>query len=439
MDMKIENPGAQDPARAEDKTGRVDDKAEPVGVSHEPDSTSSKPQAALPPELNTVEPDIAGKEKQALAGDAENKRAAWLKKAETNAAQPAPAAPTPAGNKVESDEIFTASEKAPKLVVPADIEQKYIRVGAKFYHPKNTDLVAFEDKGNKLETKSNSENIAESMVRIAEARGWDEIKVSGAESFRREVWLEAASRGMHVKGYNPSEQDKVEVAKRTREIESNKVEKDAKPFRARENEQTQPDSKAQPPAPADAAPVDKHEVLVKHGAAKYQHDDKNADSYYVTTRDQAGTEKTSWGVDLKRAVKESGAKVGEKVELANMGKQDVTITVPVRDKGGNMVGHEEKEVQRNVWNVKKAEAFANESPERAVKQHPDLAGAVAVVSAIEKKTETDYLTPAQRAAVMARVRQNVINSIERGDSITVKMREHKEVIQEAKQEREHTR
>ena len=53
----------------------------------------------------------------------------------------------------------------------------------------------------------------------AEARGWDEIKVSGTETFRKEVWLEAASRGMHVKGYVPSEQDKAELAKRTREFD----------------------------------------------------------------------------------------------------------------------------------------------------------------------------------------------------------------------------
>lgn len=302
-------------------------------------------------------------------------------------------------------------------------------------------MLAFEDKGNKLETKSNNENIAESMVRIAEARGWDEIKVSGTETFRKEVWLEAASRGMQVKGYNPSEQDKVELAKRTRDLDSNKVEKDGKPFRARENDELQQANKVDASATAATAanPVAKQDVLVAHGAAKYQHDEKNADSYYVTTRDETGKEKTSWGVDLKRAVKESGAKVGEPVELANMGKQEVTVTVPVRDKGGKVVGTEEKEVQHNVWNVKKAEAFANDSPEKVIKQHPDLAGAVAVVAAIEKKTETDYLTPAQRAAVMARVRQNVINSIERGDSPAMKLREHLEVKQEAKQEREYSR
>ena len=112
--------------------------------------------------------------------------------------------------------------------------KRYLRVGDKFYHPKNTDLVAFEDKGNKLETRSDSEQIAESMVRIAEARGWDEIKVSGSETFRREVWLEAASRGMQVKGYTPSEQDKAQLAKRASERPANDIEQ-GKDFRGSEN------------------------------------------------------------------------------------------------------------------------------------------------------------------------------------------------------------
>ena len=124
------------------------------------------------------------------------------------------------GNTVESDEIFTASQADIKPLVPQDIEKRYLRVGGTFYHPKNTDLVAFEDKGNKLETRSNSEQIAESMVRIAEARGWDEIKVSGSDAFRREAWLEAAARGMHVNGYTPSEPPcvRIDVASRKENV-----------------------------------------------------------------------------------------------------------------------------------------------------------------------------------------------------------------------------
>ena len=275
--------------------------------------------------LNAIEPDIE-RERQQLQGDAEAQRQAWLSKNQP-AAAPAQA---PGGNGVESDEIFTATQAETKPVVPPDIEQQYLRVGDKFYHPKNTDLVAFEDKGNKLETKSNSEAIAESMVRIAEARGWDEIKVTGSETFRKEVWLEAASRGMHIKGYSPSEQDKAELAKRVSASESNKIEKDNKPFRARENE-------------AEAAPADSK-------------------------------------------------------------------------------------------NKRMAETFANASPAAAVKEYPELAGAATATAAIGKKAEADGLTPAQRAVVDARVKHNIVNSIERGEIPEVKVKEEVQLQRETERE-----
>ena len=285
--------------------------------------------------LNTVEPNLE-KQQQLLAGEEETKRSAWVKKAEAaEAEQLVSSEKTASGNKLESDEIFTASQADVKLVVPPEIEKQYLRVGDKFYHPKNTDLVAFEDKGNRLETKSNSENIAAAMVRIAEARGWDEIKVSGSETFRKEVWLEAASRGMHVKGYSPTEQDKAELAKRVNEFEANQVEKDNKPFRAREKEAEE----------------------VKPGSA----------------------------------------------------------------------------------NKRMAEAFANESPVEAVKKHPELAGAAAAVAVMDKKAEADGLTPAQRAVVTARVRQNVVNSIERGDIPEVMVKEEVEVKRDARVEKEYSR
>ena len=203
--------------------------------------------------------------------------------------------------------------------------------------------LAFEDKGNKLETRSNSEQIAASMVRIAEARGWDEIKVSGSETFRREVWLAAASRGMHVKGYTPSEQDKAQLAQRTRQLDANKVEKDNPPFRVREN-----------------------------GAdnAKGQ-----------------GTESDN-----------PPTKAGER-----------------------------------------AKAFRRNTPEQAIKQHPELAGAYATVAALDKKAEADGLDQQQRAIVTARVREKIANSIERGDIPQTKIREERETNRDKNSEREYAR
>ena len=424
--------------------------------------------------LNSIEPDLERKQQKLDDEKEEAKRAAWLKKADQTQ-QEAPPKKT-SDNKVESDEVFTATQEA-KPLVPKEIEKQYLRVGDKYYHPKNADVLAFEDKGNKLETRSNSEQIAESMVRIAEARGWDEIKVSGSETFRREVWLEAASRGMHVKGYEPSEQDKAHLVKRSNDRQTNNVESadypaKVKDFRVGENDhdKTVPNRGGIPTAEttastlnapaADQAPVKSEPqsksqtsekttddkaikgtvgVLVAHGADKYLHDEKNTASYFVTTRDGKGVEKTSWGIDLKRAMEESGAKVGDKIQVANEGNQPDTINVPVRDDSGKVVGQETKKAKRNTWNVQMAESFAKEPPTEAVKKYPQLAGAYATVAAIDKKAEADGLDERQRAVVNAKVRELVTNSIERGDIPNTKLREDREVTRPRSNERDYSR
>lgn len=398
-----------------------------VAASRERDSENARKVL----DSNTIEPDFE-KQQQQLSSEDDAKRSAWLnktKKVDIDDTQSTPSAKSSSNNKVESDEIFTANKSEIKPIIPPEIEKRFLRVGDKFYHPKNTDLMAFEDKGNKLETKSNSENIAQTMVLIAEARGWDEIKVSGTESFRKEVWREAASRGMHVKGYTPTEQDKAALDKQISTSEANKVEPDNKPFRARENanEQINEDKPNKNP----------FSEIVDHGAAKYLHENKNDNSYYVTTRDEQGAEKTSWGVDLKRAMSESGAKIGDKVLVTNEGPTKVPLKVPVRDDNGEISHYEEKEVKRNSWNVKMAETFAKESPAEAVKQHPELAGAAAIVDAINKKATEHGLSPEQLVIVNARVRKNVVNSIERGDLPQTKIKE--DVTREVKHEKEQSR
>ena len=422
--------------------------------------------------LNSIEPDLERKQQKLDDEKGEAKRAAWLKKADQTQQEAPPKKAS--DNKVESDEVFTATQEA-KPLVPKEVERQYLRVGDKYYHPKNADVLAFEDKGNKLETRSNSEQIAESMVRIAEARGWDEIKVSGSETFRREVWLEAASRGMHVKGYEPSEQDKAHLVKRSNERQANHVESTespakAKDFRVGENDhdKTVPNRGGIPTAETTASTPNAHTaaqapakpepqaqapertaddkaikgtvgVLVAHGADKYLHDEKNTASYFVTTRDGKGVEKTSWGVDLKRAIEESGAKIGEKVAVANEGNQAVTFKVPVRDDSGKVVGQETKDAKRNTWNVHMAESFAKEPPTEAVKKYPELAGAYATVAAIDKKAEADGLDERQRAVVNAKVRELVTNSIERGDIPNTKLREDREVTRPRSNERDYSR
>ncbi|MDQ1829834.1 LPD7 domain-containing protein [Massilia scottii] len=85
--------------------------------------------------------------------------------------------------------------------------RKQFLEGKKYYYPDKEDSVAFEDKGSRLETKHNDPAVVRSMVDVALDKEWKTIKVSGADEFKRSVWLEASTRGLQVEGYKPTDVD----------------------------------------------------------------------------------------------------------------------------------------------------------------------------------------------------------------------------------------
>ena len=92
-------------------------------------------------------------------------------------------------------------------------------------------------------------------------------------------------------------------------------------------------------------------VLVDHGVATYHHQQGNSPSYYVSLRDKSGEVSTYWGVDLERAISESGATVGDEVQLVRLGRQRVQVREPVRNADGFLIDYETREVDRNAWSV----------------------------------------------------------------------------------------
>ena len=381
------NPKAAEAAKAAPETIVVDQTTQDRLAERRSRDTA---QAKETLGLNAIEPAIA-KKRQTLDGHEEAKRAAWLGKADADKTRPRPQPATKkksSDNAVESDEIFTAGQADIKPLVPQDIEKRYLRVGGTFYHPKNTDLVAFEDKGNKLETRSDSEQIAESMVRIAEARGWDEIKVSGSETFRREVWLEAASRGMQVKGYTPSEQDKAQLIKRASERPANDIEQ-GKNFRLSENKT---DNEATVPRLNRAESEKGRESAKGQGAAN----------------EEPSSSPTAQTPKLDEPKQDA--------PRPNTPKPEAQKTEAAR-----------------------AEAFRKQTPEEAVKAHPELAGAYATVAALDKKAEVDGLDQKQRAIVSALVREFVASNIERGKIPNTKLLDEQEVVRARSDEQDYSR
>jgi len=85
--------------------------------------------------------------------------------------------------------------------------------------------------------------------------------------------------------------------------------------------------------------------LVEHGTAPYEHDPQKSDSYLVTLENAKGEQRTLWGVDLERAMKEAAPEAGQKIGLQHMGSTPVTLP-------------DGTETHRNTWKVQDAGELA---------------------------------------------------------------------------------
>lgn len=112
-------------------------------------------------------------------------------------------------------ESTTRDRYARSVLDPANspelVRKRYLAEAGQYYFRDRNNALAFEDKGARIATRNEDPVVAASMVELAIAKGWKELKVSGSESFRRSVWLEASRRGMAVRGYEPKPQDELQL------------------------------------------------------------------------------------------------------------------------------------------------------------------------------------------------------------------------------------
>lgn len=116
-------------------------------------------------------------------------------------------------NRIEAS--IRASRHARSVLDPADspeqIRKRYLAEAGQYFFRDRNNALAFEDRGAKIATQTEDPVVAASMVDLAIAKGWKELKVTGSESFRKTVWLEAAKRGMTIRGYEPKPQDELQL------------------------------------------------------------------------------------------------------------------------------------------------------------------------------------------------------------------------------------
>lgn len=158
------------------------------------------------------------KEAQKYNEDRERTNAEWDERVSVQARrQSLPQSRTNEG--IEKDQLFDPAKDRSRNSIPDEVKAKYTQVDNKFYFKGSTEKMAFNDKGQKLETKLDSDNgVTESLIAIAKNRGWSEIKVNGSEAFRKDVWQKASEQGIAVKGYNPSKKEIAELEQKGVEI-----------------------------------------------------------------------------------------------------------------------------------------------------------------------------------------------------------------------------
>ncbi len=83
--------------------------------------------------------------------------------------------------------------------------------------------LAFRADSKAVTTKQEDRATVSHMLDVAQARGWTSLHVRGSAAFKQEAWIEAQSRGLAVKGYEPTADDRRNLAAR-RAVRAQKAE-----------------------------------------------------------------------------------------------------------------------------------------------------------------------------------------------------------------------
>lgn len=337
--------------------------------------------------------------------------------------------PEPRQTKAAKAEAAKPARPVP-VPVPEEVRRKFVQVRNDYFFPDGAR--AFTDRGARLTTPSENTEVVQSLVAIAESRGWSEVVVRGTERFRREAWVAARSAGLEVRGYKPTDFEQERLARS---------------LAARENRQevTSRRSESAVDKPAERTREARTEQLlvgrlVEHGAAPYRNDPKEQASYYVKIETPRG-DRTVWGVDLARAMKESLSRpvAGDMVALRSLGRDSVTVKTPVRDVDGKLVGQKDLDTHRNRWIVEKQSFLEDRAlaaqtlrdttidPKQGAKRHPELAGTYLQVRAAELASQ-QLRDPQDQKRFVEKVREALAASVARGEPLSpVRLKEERKV------------
>ncbi|HGH1934980.1 TPA: LPD7 domain-containing protein [Salmonella enterica subsp. enterica serovar Havana] len=238
---------------------------------------------------------------------------------------------------------------------------------------------AFYDYGSHLRMAtpeaSQSDEMILAAVLTADKQHHRGIEITGSDEFKERVFNLISEYNIEVKLTNPEQRVKLLELKKANETAKETAKENAADSNA--NKQEGANEKANSPVQqngmrweestsvqpkmqnaSDTQKEDKAAgeswekgVIVAHGRAKYEWKDDESMNYFVTLKNEHG-EKTLWGKDLERAVKDAGVDTERLVTVRKLGFVDVEVNAPVRDESNKIVRYETIQTKRNEWEVK---------------------------------------------------------------------------------------
>jgi conjugative element/phage-associated large polyvalent protein len=74
--------------------------------------------------------------------------------------------------------------------------------------------LAITAKPNSISSTRDDKQTIGAMLDLAQACGWNTIRIRGSKDFTAEAWVQARMRGIEVEGYKPTQPQKQEAARR---------------------------------------------------------------------------------------------------------------------------------------------------------------------------------------------------------------------------------
>lgn len=335
---------------------------------------------------------------------------------------------------VGSEKIDHSSSSDPEAI-PVDLLKQFVQVGRKYYFPDGAR--AFTDRGHKLTTPSENTEVVRSLISIAQARGWQQITVTGTERFRKEAWFAAKLSGLEVKGYQPTH---FEQGYLVRTAARASLARDGDAANAGSTGLSGAGNGGQPAQARDATTERRDGLitgrLVDHGHATYHHDPHEPVSYFVKVETSRG-ERTLWGVDFERALRQSLTKpeIGDYIGLRAVRKEAVTVKSREHDPDGKILNEKALATHRNRWIVEKesfyetraAAALMVRDPKidarKGVREHPELAGTYLYLKGAKEVAQRRIRDPEDQRKFVATVRNALADAVARGEPLPpVRMR-----------------